>query len=87
MAANDKEELKQLVIEYLQNKPSYNPNENLTVMCDNGNVYFILYGEDLQSGVAGFGKTTEKAFEDFKCNWDKYKSNAGVKISANQAFE
>jgi hypothetical protein len=49
-------------------------------MCDNGNVYVILYGEDLQSGVAGFGKTPEKAFEDFKCNWDKYKSSPEITL-------
>jgi hypothetical protein len=30
-----------------------------------GNQYFVLYGEDLQSGIAGFGDTLYLAILDF----------------------
>jgi hypothetical protein len=33
------------------------------------NQWCALYGEDLQNGVAGFGDTPEKAYEDFDRNW------------------
>ncbi len=34
-----------------------------------GNMYCALYGEDLMSGCAGFGKTAEAAMSDFDKNW------------------
>ena len=36
-----------------------------------GNQWCVLYGEDLQSGVAGFGDSPEKAMQDFNSNWVK----------------
>lgn len=40
----------------------------LSVDCD---VVVRIYGENLQDGVAGFGKSPCKAFEDFDRNWQK----------------
>ena len=34
-----------------------------------GNMYCVLFGENLQEGVAGFGKTMAEAMYDFDCNW------------------
>ncbi|MET3790694.1 hypothetical protein [Aquamicrobium terrae] len=34
-----------------------------------GNMWCALYGENLQEGVAGFGKTPERAVADFDKNW------------------
>ena len=34
-----------------------------------GNQYCALFGEDLQSGVAGFGDSPEAAMSDFDKNW------------------
>ena len=34
-----------------------------------GNMWCALYGDDLQSGVCGFGPTPEKAMQDFDHNW------------------
>lgn len=34
-----------------------------------GDMWCVLYGDDLQSGVAGFGKTPERASYDFDKNW------------------
>ena len=36
-----------------------------------GNQWCALYGEDLQSGVAGFGDTPDKAMDNFDENWHK----------------
>ena len=34
-----------------------------------GNKWCALYGKDLQSGVAGFGDSPEKAMQDFDLMW------------------
>jgi hypothetical protein len=31
-----------------------------------GNAFFVLYGKDLQDGIAGFGATPEAAIYDFE---------------------
>lgn len=36
-----------------------------------GNQWCALYGEDLQSGVVGFGDSPTKAMYDFDKNWRK----------------
>lgn len=35
-----------------------------------GNQFCVLYGEDLQSGIAGFGSTPRLAIYDFNKQWD-----------------
>lgn len=35
-----------------------------------GNMWCALYGDDLQNGVAGFGKTPYEACADFDKNWN-----------------
>lgn len=34
-----------------------------------GDQWCALYGDDLQNGVAGFGKSPDDAMLDFDCNW------------------
>lgn len=34
-----------------------------------GNMWCVLLGEDLQSGIAGFGSSTWEAILDFKSNF------------------
>ena len=34
-----------------------------------GNQWCALYGDDLQNGVAGFGRSPEEAMRDFDKNW------------------
>lgn len=36
-----------------------------------GNMWSALYGDDLQSGVAGFGKSPAEAYDDFDRAWRK----------------
>jgi len=36
-----------------------------------GNQYYVLYGEDLQSGIAGFGDTLHLAVIDFNRQFHK----------------
>ena len=36
-----------------------------------GNQWCVLYGEDLQVGIAGFGNSPQKAMEDFDKDWVK----------------
>ncbi|NKF57516.1 hypothetical protein GO299_04707 [Ralstonia solanacearum] len=39
-------------------------------LCIDGNQWCALYGEDLQSGVAGFGDSPAEAMADFDANWN-----------------
>jgi hypothetical protein len=70
-----KQMLKNEVMEFLGQQTNYDSSETVTVICD-GAAYFILYGGDLHSGVAGFGKTPDDAYEDFKINWYRNKEQA-----------
>jgi hypothetical protein len=70
-----KQMLKIEVIEFLGHQADYDPSESLTVLCY-GPAYFIVYGDDLRSDVAGFGKTPDEAFADFKVNWNRDKEPA-----------
>ena len=36
-----------------------------------GNQWCVLYGEDLQTGIAGFGDSPQKAILDFNRQWYK----------------
>lgn len=36
-----------------------------------GDHWCALYGDNLQDGVAGFGKSPAAAMWDFDCNWSK----------------
>ena len=42
-----------------------------------GNQWCVLYGSDLQSGIAGFGETPSKAMLDFDKNWCNTYINEG----------
>ena len=44
-----------------------------------GNMWCALYGDDLQSGVAGFGETISDAIKDFEANWIEEKHTEGNK--------
>lgn len=39
-----------------------------------GDKYYVLYGDDLMSGCAGFGDTPEAAMWDFDKNWREQKA-------------
>jgi hypothetical protein len=39
-----------------------------------GSQYCVLYGENLMSGVAGFGDTADAAMRDFDRNWTQTKA-------------
>jgi hypothetical protein len=36
-----------------------------------GNMFCVLYGENLQEGIAGFGETIHKAVIDFNAQFEK----------------
>jgi len=75
MTANKRERLKEKVEAFLKQDGNYDTAQPIIVVCDERNIYSILYGQDLAVGIAGFGKTAETAFNDFKGNWLKYAPN------------
>jgi len=69
---NSTEQLRQKVASFLKNQPLYNENKRVKIRCDGEQQYFILYGEDILSGITGFGSTAQNAFDDFIDNWNFY---------------
>lgn len=51
-------------------RPSVLFRPTLTI---DGNMYCALYGDDLMTGIAGFGDTAEAAMRDFDKNWREMK--------------
>jgi len=72
-----KEELYREAQEFVEKQPGYS-RQNLKVMCDEGS-WFILYGDDLASGIGGYGETPEAVMNDFKLNWERYKGEEWIK--------
>lgn len=51
-----------------EGRPSLQLQANLRIGID-GDHWCVLYGENLQDGVAGFGKSPHEAFVDFDKNF------------------
>lgn len=49
------------------NRPSYLLKPRLSI---DGNMWCALYGDNLQDGVVGFGKSPELAYQDFDNRWN-----------------
>lgn len=71
MSNQQKEQLKQRVLEFVKHQEGYNPQEHerLDAFCENKETWGVTYGEDVQQGIAGFGSTPELAFRDFVRSW------------------
>jgi len=55
-------------LNYIADRPCNVYKPRLSI---DGNQWCALFGDDLQGGVAGFGDSPQKAFEDFDRNWAK----------------
>ncbi|MCK5602564.1 hypothetical protein KAR91_11860 [Candidatus Pacearchaeota archaeon] len=53
---------------YAKCRPSHQFQPKLSI---DGNMWCALYGENLQDGVAGFGKSPKEAYLDFDRAWEK----------------
>lgn len=47
--------------------------QHIDIFDDGGGVTGIVFGKDLQAGIAGFGKSVDEAYSDFVRNWQKWK--------------
>jgi len=56
--------LQQVISEYGEPSVIYKPKLYM-----DGNSWCALYGDDIQSGCCGFGKTPADAMRDFNLNW------------------
>lgn len=56
------------ISEEIKLKPHIIYNPKLSI---DGDHWCALYGENLQEGVSGFGKSPEEAMEDFDKEWRK----------------
>jgi hypothetical protein len=66
--------LKQVAEAFVKQQPYFDHTQQLRVLCDPGEMYFILYGSNISAGIAGFGETAEAALSDFKENWSRHKN-------------
>ena len=75
--------LKYKVLSFLQQQPGYErySKEKLESFEDEGNNVGVLFGDNLQAGVSGFGKNIHDAYEDFLFNWKKFNGFADLENS------
>ena len=77
------EDIKPHVLIFMQQQPGYSGKAlNIQWPPQDGGVY-IQYGNNLQSGIAGFGETTEAAFADFLREWTSVNGEEHIKKYAS----
>ena len=62
-------------IEHESIRPSVMMRPKISI---DGNQWCVLYGDNLQDGVAGFGDSPAKAMQDFDKNWTKELAQKGA---------
>jgi hypothetical protein len=60
---------------YAKYRPSYLFRPKLSL---DGNKWCALYGENLQDGVAGFGKSPKEAYANFDKEWEREETDEKV---------
>ena len=83
MSDEQKEKLIKRVMEFVKEQEGYDPatHEKLKAFCENKNTWAVTYGDDIVKGIAGFGETPEKAFEDFVRSWNYFKGFEWIKYN------
>jgi hypothetical protein len=73
--SKDLEQLKNKVRTFVQHQAGYElyKNENLTVWCDDTQTIAVVFGPDVQVGIAGFGSDVDAAYKDFERSWNELK--------------
>ena len=75
MSDRQKEILQKRVEDFIKQQSGYNQHEheNLKVYCENQETWAVTYGEDIHSGISGFGETIDSDYQDFVRSWQHYK--------------
>jgi hypothetical protein len=60
------EQIRQVASEYDKPSAIYRPK-----VSRDGNKWCVLYGDNLQDGIAGFGDSVAEAMANFDCAWHK----------------
>jgi hypothetical protein len=74
MADDNKEILRNKILNFLKTQSTYNESQQIKIARTDGDFYFVLYGSALTLGVAGFGRTADSAYDDFIDNWKVFMS-------------
>jgi hypothetical protein len=71
---NNLTELRGKVLTFLKAQPGFDSykNEELKSVYENPQCLAVIFGDNLQEGIAGFGEDVDKAYQDFLQNWEKY---------------
>lgn len=83
------DKLKARVLSFIKNEPGYDKirGEELKVTYSMTDDFFILLGENIQIGVAGFGETPDLAFDDFVRSWKEFGGAEWIKNNRVRLFE
>ena len=88
MSDGQKEVLEKKVEDFIKSQPEYNQQEHekLKAYCENQQTWAVTYGDDIHSGISGFGETTDEAFEDFMMSWNHYKGFEWLKKERKRLY-
>ena len=88
MSNGEKELLEKRVEAFITSQAGYNKQEHekLKVYCENKDTWAVTYGEDIHSGISGFGDDIEEAYEDFVMSWNHYKGFEWLKKERKRLY-
>ena len=83
MSIEIKEELKERVLAFIESQPGYDADNvaEITIGNKQKGMWSILYGENIETGIAGLGDSPEDAFDDFVVKWNFFKGFEWIKKS------
>ena len=75
MSIEIKEDLKERVLAFIATEHDYDPDnvDEVTVTNETQKLWSILYGENIDTGIRGFGTSPDVALDDFVIKWRSHK--------------
>jgi hypothetical protein len=68
------DELKNKVLSFLEGQPGFElyKNEELRAFREDRKDLGVIFGRNLQAGIAGFGEDVDKTYDDFVHSWKEF---------------
>ena len=80
MSIEIQEDLKERVLAFIEAQPGYDADEVEEIkVSQEKNMWSILYGKTIETGIAGIGDSPDDAFDDFVVKWRFFKGFEWIK--------
>lgn len=65
-------ELENIVLDFVTTQPGYNDQQHYDISILHAEAWIIIYGDSVQTGIAGGGNSFEAAYNDFIIKWHSF---------------